>query len=325
MRHAAAACRARDLGIKALTHLMLLVATTCCVDSRADDAKPDGLWRGNGGAATSYASGNSRSASLALTADAARQAEDDKFSVYARMLTSRAESTVNGVSSTTTTANQWQVATRYDRNITPTRFAFGGLDFAHDQIQLLSLRNAISSGFGYHAIKTPEAQWDLFAGLSYRSDRYREPGVSISNRMRTRFDALELLFSEESTHKLSESTSFRQRLTITPNIGSDKGFLAAFDSGLVVAINKTLSLKVSLEDRYNSLSQAPIKKNDVVLLTGLNWKFGAVNTPDAKDTAKERSRVSASDYPPPCNLSDMADTRDPRWSHSAWRCSPVQP
>ena len=293
-----------------------------CANARADEAAaPDGLWRGNGGTALSLASGNTRSSSLTLTGDAVRQTEDNKLSLYAQVLSSRSESTSNGVSSTRTTANQWQTGIRYDRNLTPTKFTFSGMDFAHDQIQLLSLRSSVSGGLGYHAIKTPETQWDLFSGLSYRADRYSEPGVAINNQMRTRFDVVELLFSQESTSKLTDSTSIKQRLIVTPNIGSSNGFLAAFDSSLLVAINRTLSLKVSLQDRYNSLSQAPIKKNDVVFFTGLNLKFGDSGAAGAK----EKDKVSLSGYPPPCNLGGTSDLKDPRWSHSSWGCAPVLP
>lgn len=301
--------------------LVLAIALASSVCARAEDARPDGLWRGNAGAALSYVSGNTRSSSLTLTGDTARQTEDNKLSLYGQVLSSRSESTVNGVSTTSTTANQWQAGTRYDRNITPTRFAFGGLDFAHDQIQLLRLRSAVSAGFGHHAIKTPETQWDLFAGLSYRADRYSEPGVAINNRTRTRFDVVELLFSEESTSRLTDSTSIKQRLIITPNMGTSNGFLASFDSGLLVAINRTLSLKISLQDRYNSLSQAPIKKNDVVFFTGLNLKFGDA---EKAETKEKDNKVSVSDYPPPCNLTGAVDSTDPRWSNSSWRCSSVR-
>ncbi len=303
---------------KSSTPLLFLAAMAGCTNAWAEDVAPDGLWRGNGGAALSLASGNTRSSSLTLTGDAARQTEDNKLSLYGQVLSSRAERTSNGITTTSTTANQWQVGTRYDRNLTPTRFAFGGLDFAHDQIQLLSLRSAVSTGLGYHAIKTPETQWDLFAGLSYRSDRYSEPGVTIHNQTRTHFDVVELLFSEESTSRLTDSTSIKQRLVITPNMGSSNGFLAALDSGLLVAINRTLSLKVSLQDRYNSLSQAPIKKNDVLFFTGINWKFGDGEASVVKEKKEASEKVSESGYPPPCNL-------DPKGSGSSWQCAPLRP
>lgn len=260
--------------MKPCAALLLMMPMAASPGAWADESVQDGKWRGSGTASLSYASGNTRSSSLALAADAARQTQDDKLSLYAQALGSRAETTVNGVASTNTTANQWKAGARYDRNMTEAAFGFGGLDFSHDQIQLLSLRSVVSAGVGYHMVKTAETQWDLLGGASYRADQYSNPGVVINSRTRTSFNATELLLGEESTSKLSASTTFKQRLVVSPNMSSDRGMLATFDANLMVAMSETLSLKISLQDRYNSLSQAPIKKNDVLFLTGINVKFG---------------------------------------------------
>lgn len=92
--------------------------------------------------------------------------------------------------------------------------------------------------------------------------------------MRTGFNTVELLFGEESTSKLSDSANVKQRLMYRPNIGSENGYLVTFDSTLIVAINKTLSLRVSFQERFNSLAQASIKRNDTLFFTGINVKFG---------------------------------------------------
>jgi putative salt-induced outer membrane protein len=132
----------------------------------------------------------------------------------------------------------------------------------------------VSSGLGYHMIKTPDSQWNLLGGMSYRSDKYSGPGVLINNQTRVGFDTAELLLSEDSANKLSGSANFNQRLSIRPNISGESGFLVTFDSTLMVMINKTLSLRVSFQDNFNSLSQAPIQKNDTLFFTGINVKFG---------------------------------------------------
>lgn len=256
--------------MKTATSLLLLASMAHCGNVLAEDAKLDGQWRGNGGAALSISSGNTRSSSLNLTTDAARLTADDKLSLYGQVLAGRSQS--NGV--TNTTANQWLAGTRYDHNITSEVFGFGGLDFSHDQIKLLSLRSVVSVGLGYHVIKTPENQWDVFGGVAYRTDKYSGLGVSINNEMVTKLNATELLLGEESVHKLTESTSFKQKLVVSPNLSS-KGVRATFDTSLLVALNKTMSLNVTLQDRYDSLAQAPVKKNDILFFTGINVKFGS--------------------------------------------------
>jgi putative salt-induced outer membrane protein len=256
-------------GSAQLFFLAIIAISTC---AWADDTKPNKEWLGNGGLAFSDASGNTQTTSLTLTADATRQTADDKLSLSAQYVGSRDKSTVNGVTITSTTANQWFARSRYDHNMSDKTFRFGGLEFSHDQIQLLGLRSVFSVGLGYHMTKTTESQFDLLGGVSYRSDQYIDPGVTINNQLRTGFDTAELLLGEESSNKLSESTNFKQRLMFRPN--TEQGFLVTFDSTLMVAINKTLSLRVSFQDRYNSLSQEPIKRNDTLFFTGINVKFG---------------------------------------------------
>ncbi len=256
--------------MKTFTSLLLLATMAIHANALADVAKQDGQWRGSGGAALSFSSGNTRSSSINLTADAARATSDDKLSFHGHILGSRAEK--NGIASTS--ANQWSAGTRYDHNLSTHKFGFGGLDFNRDQIKRLSLRSAINGGLGYHLIKTPDTQWDILGGASYRTDKYSGTGISINNRMRTSFSAVELLLGEESTHKFTETTSFKQRMMIYPNISGGGGARATFDASLLVSMNKTFSLKVALQTRFDSLVQAPIKKTDTLFFTGVNVKFG---------------------------------------------------
>jgi putative salt-induced outer membrane protein YdiY len=249
--------------------LLFLLAMPFFSNALAAEEKLDGKWRGSGGAALSISSGNTNNRTLNLTADAARATQHDKLSLYAQLLGSRSDS--NGI--TSTSANQWAVGTRYDHNLSETLFGYGGLDLSRDQIKQISLRSEISGGLGYHLIKTSDNQWDVFGGLNYRTDQYTGAGVSINNTLRTKFDTVGAVLGEESNHKLTEATSVKQRLTINPDLGSSKGFRATFDAGLLTSLNKTLSLTVNMQVRHDSLAEAPIKKNDIMIFTGLNVKF----------------------------------------------------
>ncbi|MDX8386527.1 MAG: DUF481 domain-containing protein [Gallionella sp.] len=251
--------------------ISILLLTTLIVSGNtfAADAATDGKWRGNGGAAASLSSGNTRSDSVNLTAKAASETTQDKLSVKAQILREHAE--VNGVKSRA--ANQWQLGTRYDYNVSTSTFGFGGLDFSSDELQSLTLRNVISAGLGRHLIKTSDNQLDVFGGISYRTDRYSGLGVTIDNKLETKFSTAEAMLGEESTHKLTENTTFKQRLSINQNLGST-GYRAAFDASLLVAIDSTMSLTVSVQDRFNSIAETPVQKNDFTLFTGINVKFG---------------------------------------------------
>ena len=255
--------------MKVCAALLPLVIIGTWGNAQADEVKRDGKWRGSGGAALSISSGNTRSSSINLTADAARVTPVNKLTLNSQILGSRSES--NGL--TSTTANQWAVSTRYDHNISPHVFGFGGLNLNHDQIKLLALRSVVSGGLGYHLIKTEDHQFDIFSGFSYKSDKYSGSGIYINNQLRSSLNAAEVLFGEESTNKLSETVSFSQRLVINSSL-NNTGNRATFNASLLVALNKTLSLSVTLQDRYDGFVTAPLKKNDILFFTGINVKFG---------------------------------------------------
>ncbi len=251
-------------------NLMVVSAAIYSTAAMANEPPTDGLWRANGGLAVTLSAGNTRSQNMSLTADATRRTSEDKWSLNAQALGTRAES--NGM--TSTSANQWSASARYDHNISKNMFAYTGLEFGRDVIKLLRLSKVASLGLGYHLVNTNDTQWDMFGGASYRSEEYIDPGVMIGNQLHTGLSSPEAMVGEESTNTLTQSTTFKQRFTASHGLNKDGGYRATLDTSLSVAINHTLSLKVSLQDRYDSLAEAPIKANDLLFFTGVNVKFG---------------------------------------------------
>ena len=87
-------------------------------------------------------------------------------------------------------------------------------------------------------------------------------------------DTAEALLGEESNHKLSDVTSFKQKLTLYPNLTDSGKCRAQFDAGLVTDITGDINLQLTLSNRDNSDVPAGVKKNDMLFLTGINIAFG---------------------------------------------------
>ena len=237
----------------------LSIATTTVFAQTA--TKPDGQWRGSVGLGATIANGNTKSTNLNLNADAVRQTAIDKLGFYAQSL--YGSSTVSGT--TTTTAQQFRLGGRYDRNITNEWFAFGSLDIEKNKLANVKWRIVPAGGAGYHIIKTDVTTFDVFAGLAYNSIR-RYSGDDNSG--------MELVIGEESTHKLSDTSVFRQKLVVYPSLRNSGDFRATFDAGIATRIMGGLSLVVNLSDRYDSTATSPVKKNDLLIFTGLQYGFG---------------------------------------------------
>jgi putative salt-induced outer membrane protein len=202
----------------------------------------------------------------------ARATERDKITLGGMINYAKSEDAA-GVSETT--ANKWAANGQYDYNLTQRIFVFGKLGLEADRLIDLKLRTSLAVGPGYHVIQTPDTTFDVFGGVGYITDKYRVT-QTIGGETDTRFDRFTLMVGEESSHRLSETTSFKQRLEVYPGLSGDKAVIAKFNAGLGVAMSSTLSLTVGLIDTYNSKPPAGLKKNDLGVFTGVSVKLGAL-------------------------------------------------
>jgi putative salt-induced outer membrane protein len=223
--------------------------------------KPDGAWRGSLGANVSAASGNNQSVNAGLNADAVRQREYDKLVAFVQSLYGRRET--NGVSELT--ASRFRAGTRYDRDISDLTYGFVGYDLEKNKLNDLKWRHSPSVGAGLHLRKTETFTFDVFAGYSHN----REELYSGTKRS---FD--EGLIGEETTHKFSQGASFRQRLTLFPNLSDSGEYRIVFDAGLLMPLVDRWNLTVNLAARYQSNPPLGVQKSDTLVFTGLQYNWG---------------------------------------------------
>jgi putative salt-induced outer membrane protein len=226
--------------------------------------KPDGQWRSLFTAGASLATGNTDAKSASLGADVIKLTAADKWSFTSSGQYARSDGT--------TTADRLAGTGVYSSDITPEWFGFGELDLLHDVSNDLSLRTTLGSGIGYHVVKKPNQTFDLSAGLAYTMDRYRRPQL-IEDETRSRYNHADVLLAEESNNKLTDSTTFKQKLTVYPNLGNTDAVRTVFDAGLSVAMTKQLALTATLSHRYDSRPGAGLGKNDTLFVTGLSLRF----------------------------------------------------
>jgi putative salt-induced outer membrane protein YdiY len=226
--------------------------------------KPDGQWRYALGAAASVSSGNSDSSSLNFNGEGLRATTLDKIRFYGRALRAKSDGE--------TTAEQVGLGGRYERNFGPRWYGFGQGDYLHDKPANLQTRLSVGLGAGYHLIQGETTTFDVFGGVGYTRDDFVDPDV-VAGALRDSYGRSELLLGEESTHKFSESTTFKQRLVVYPNLKDSGEYRAEFDAGVAVAMTKVMSLTVGLNYRYNSDPGEGLKKGDTLFLTGISVKI----------------------------------------------------
>jgi putative salt-induced outer membrane protein YdiY len=233
----------------------------------AQPAPLDGQWRGSLGLSASLSAGNSESASFSAKLDATRASPDNKWSIYGTSLYGKRRLAEGDEK----TADNGRLGTRYDQDLTPTVFGFGLAEAETDRLADLDYRTTLALGVGYHFFRTPENTFDVFTGLAGTRTKY-DPDLSTPPSSGS---ATELLLGEESSHKLNETLSLKQKLTIYPSIDGSGEYRSVFDASLIVGLTSRLSLQVGLQNKFTSDVPEGVKKSDTLLLTGLNVRFGA--------------------------------------------------
>lgn len=243
-----------------MTRSTLLLAALCltCPAALAQDT-PDGRWHGGLSLSGALASGNTSSRTLAANADTSRATAEDKISLYG--IANYGRSRVGGVS--TTTADLLRVGGRYDFNLGARWFSFGGAEGETNEAGGVRDRYSLNGGVGHHLVKNDAHLWDVFAGVGYTDTRATD-GM--------RADGAQALFGEESSHKLSDTTSLKQRLVYYPG-GGELGDRATFDAGLATTLSGSWTLNAGLSSRYSSRVPAGTRKTDKLLTMGFGYRF----------------------------------------------------
>ena len=227
--------------------------------------KPDGEWRSLFTAGANYSSGNNNSTLVNILGEGVRMTDHDKISLRGQLNYGKA----NGVR----TAQRYQIGGQYNRDISRNSFWFGSADALRDRPTNIAHRWSAAGGVGRHMLRdNVDNTFDISVGLGYTQDSYVTPAFVIG-QTRQEYGRTELVLSEESSHKLTETTKLRQKFTLLPNLTDRGAYRAVFDSGVSVAMTKALALTVGLNYRYDSDPGLGLKKGDLALVTGVSLRF----------------------------------------------------
>jgi putative salt-induced outer membrane protein YdiY len=226
--------------------------------------KPDGQWRAAFTLGASIATGNTESTLLNAQADAVRATDADKLALAAQQ--------TYGRSTGARTSDLGSLGARYNRDVEDRWFWFTNAEATRNELANLSGRASVSTGLGRHLVKTDTATFDVFGGLGWSYDRYVDP-VTVAGAVRDHYQRWEPVIGEESTHRISTTTTLRQRLALYPNATDTGEFRATFEAGIAVAMTDTLSLNATLNVRYNSDPGLGVRTTDSLFVTGIAYRI----------------------------------------------------
>jgi putative salt-induced outer membrane protein YdiY len=229
-------------------------------------------WNGGADLGFSVARGNSQTENLALAFNAIHPTLNDKITLYASSIYTK-----NDLANPSAVANLETGGVRYDRNLNPRLFVFGGADFMSNALQFLDLRAVYTGGLGFHAIKSDATILNFLGGINYTHETYSNgplipgTGAFVSYGKTNKFAALTL--GEELNHKVGKGTVVTQNFYFFPNLQDTSQYRATFSLGTVTKISKWFGWQNQFSDIYVTNPPNGAKKNDLILTTGLNIAF----------------------------------------------------
>jgi putative salt-induced outer membrane protein YdiY len=236
------------------------------------------FWSGALDTGLSLTRGNSSTLSYTFSGKAVRQTERDKITVY----TTAVYGKNNTTSPSQVIAHQIAGGVRGDVNFTARAFAFATTDFNSNALQNLDLANVVAGGVGIHAIKTKTVAFDLDGGAGYNQEFFSAytrpnpapPPATLSFPAVTQRNVVAQA-GEQFDTKLGSRSSFSETFNYFPNLTGPSGYHCTFNSVVSTAISKWLGWQFTLADSFLSNPPVSIKKNDLLLSTGLRVTFGS--------------------------------------------------
>jgi putative salt-induced outer membrane protein YdiY len=121
-------------------------------------------------------------------------------------------------------------------------------------------------GIGYKIIQSDKAEASLMSGISGVFTKFEDSGET------DYFTGL--MIGNEIVWKISPTAEFVQNLSINSNFSRFNNYFIRLEMSLSAAIANGWALKISMIDKYESFPIGEgIKKNDMIFLTNLSWKF----------------------------------------------------
>jgi putative salt-induced outer membrane protein YdiY len=142
-------------------------------------------------------------------------------------------------------------------------YGFLNVEGLHDGIADLQYRFTLSPGVGCYFLKETNTTLAVEAGPGLIFQRLGEVDTTYAS----------LRLAERFEHKLNNGARIWEKAEILPQANKLANFLVNAEIGAEAALTKTLSLRVTLQDNYINQPAPGRKANDVMLISGLVYKF----------------------------------------------------
>ena len=160
-----------------------------------------------------------------------------------------------------TTVENAKVFANAKKTLSPKTFAYLDGSVLYDDVALIDYRATLGPGLGFYLRKNDKRQLSLEAGPSYVWEKVD----GASN------DYLALRFAERYSCQATKTAKLVQSLEYLPEAEDFDNYLLTAEVGVEAAMNDHLSLRIVLQDKYDSTPAPGAERNDLSLIAGLGF------------------------------------------------------
>jgi putative salt-induced outer membrane protein YdiY len=159
--------------------------------------------------------------------------------------------------------NSYKGTAQYNRLDTGRFFIYGRAVGSHDGIAGLVYRISLGPGVGYYFVKTNGTTLSSEIG----------PGYVFEDKEGQSTSYMSLRVAENFEHKFNDHFRIWEYAVFLPKAEDFNNYVANVEVGVESALTKKLSLRVCLDDTYDSEPAAGHVPNDMKLVSALAYKF----------------------------------------------------
>ncbi|HEX4074942.1 MAG TPA: DUF481 domain-containing protein [Candidatus Acidoferrales bacterium] len=213
----------------------------------------------------SLARGNSDTTNISTAFSGVRTTLNDKLTTYANTIYASS----NTAGTTGVTANDIRAGARYDHDFQARLFGFGSADYEYNELQDLNLRQIYSGGLGVHAIKRTGTTFDVLFGANYTRESYSASAIAAPLQR----NVAGVTLGEDLTHQFWKTNTFAEQFNFYPDLSDTGQYRFTLDTTLTNKLYKWFNWQTTGSDVFVSDPIPGVKKNDLILTTGLNIAF----------------------------------------------------
>jgi putative salt-induced outer membrane protein YdiY len=236
--------------------IMLILA----VNGFSEEAEEDPMkWKGDLALGISVEQGNTEKSSLSFSYTVDKKfSEKTEWNNKGIFLGGKSEGKTDSQSIEVRSALKWNHTDRF--------FTHYEIPVIHDRFKNYRYRLTPNIGVGYSVVQSEKSELSLKTGFSETFTKFYDTGAT---------DSFAGLFARNDFKwKISESAEFTQMTKLDWDLSNTNHFLVRLELSLVTSILGGWGIKLSLIDDYDNLPETTgVKKNDLIFLTNLSYKF----------------------------------------------------